>query len=50
LVEQINMDLHLPSDFPDKYRKAVVRAAEMCTVKRTLVNPPLVQVKAVVDG
>jgi ribosomal protein S12 methylthiotransferase accessory factor len=49
LMEQIAIDLHLPADFPEKYRKAVVRAAEMCTVKRTLVNPPVIHVKAVVE-
>jgi ribosomal protein S12 methylthiotransferase accessory factor len=49
MMEQITIDLNLPSDFPEKYRKAVVRAAEMCTVKRTLVNPPAIRVNAVVD-
>lgn len=47
LMEHVDIDIHLPSDFPDKYRKAVVRAAEMCTVKRNLVNPPEIQVNAV---
>lgn len=47
LMEHIDIDIHLPSDFPDKYRKAVVRAAEMCTVKRTLTNPPVIQVNTV---
>jgi putative redox protein len=47
LMEHVDIDIHLPSDFPDKYRKAVVRAAEMCTVKRNLINPPEIQVNAV---
>lgn len=47
LIEQINMDIHLPSDFPEKYRKVVVRAAQMCTVKRTLDHPPVIQINAV---
>ena len=47
LMENIDIDIHLPSDFPDKYRKAVIRAAEMCTVKRTLANPPVIQVNTV---
>jgi putative redox protein len=46
LMEKINIDIHLPAGFPEKYRKAVARAAEMCTVKRTLVNPPVVAVNA----
>lgn len=44
LMEKIVMEIHLPPEFPDKYRKAVIRAAEMCTVKRTLAHPPEIQV------
>lgn len=47
MVEQIRINIQLPPEFPEKYRNAVVRAAEMCTVKRTLVNPPEIQVVAV---
>ena len=50
LVERIAMDIHLPDNFPAKYRKAVIRAAEMCTVKRTLLNPPTIQVNAHPQG
>ncbi len=46
LMEKIDIVVHLPSDFPQKYRKAVIRAAEMCTVKRTLLDPPDIQVTA----
>jgi ribosomal protein S12 methylthiotransferase accessory factor len=46
LMERIDLDIHLPAGFPDKYRQAVVRAAEMCTVKRNLMNPPVIQVNA----
>lgn len=47
LMEKIDLDIYLPPEFPAKYRKAVVRAAEMCTVKRTLINPPEIRVNAV---
>lgn len=40
LMEKIAIEIHLPPEFPDKYRNAVIRAAEMCTVKRTLTHPP----------
>jgi putative redox protein len=40
LVETIAMQIHLPPGFPEKYRKAVVRAAQMCTVKRSLQHSP----------
>lgn len=46
LMEKIRIDIQLPPEFPDKYRKAVIRAAEMCTVKRTLADPPEIIVSA----
>lgn len=46
LTEKITIDIHLPEDFPQKYRKAVIRAAGMCTVKRNLVQPPEILVTA----
>ena len=40
LMEKIAIDVKLPPGFPPKYKKAVIRAAQMCTVKRNLVHPP----------
>ncbi len=40
LVSKISLEIKLPSEFPEKYRDAVIRAAEMCAVKRHLDNPP----------
>jgi ribosomal protein S12 methylthiotransferase accessory factor len=47
LMEKIVIRLDLPDYFPIKYKKAVVKAAEMCTVKRNIFNPPDIQVHAV---
>lgn len=49
LVERIAMEILLPPGFPAKYRKAVIRAAQMCTLKRTLANPPEIIVTATSD-
>ena len=46
LMEKITIDIHLPPGFPQKYRKAVIRAAQMCTVKRNLIHPPEILVTA----
>lgn len=45
LFEAIRMTVRLPDEFPEKYRSAVVRAAEMCTVKRSLASPPQIEVQ-----
>jgi ribosomal protein S12 methylthiotransferase accessory factor len=46
LVEKIHMDIDLPPEFPERYHKAVIRAAQMCTVKRMLSQPPEIIVSA----
>jgi ribosomal protein S12 methylthiotransferase accessory factor len=45
-MEKITIRIDLPDGFPRKYRKAVVKAAEMCTVKRSLSDPPEIYVTA----
>ena len=47
LMERIDIDIYLPDDFPDKYRGAVIRAAEKCTVKRNIMHPPIIQVNEI---
>ena len=39
-LEKIKMAIQLPEGFPAKYKKAVVRAAEMCSVKKAIMDPP----------
>jgi ribosomal protein S12 methylthiotransferase accessory factor len=46
LMEKIAIEIHLPPEFPGKYRQAVIRAAQMCTVKRNLAHPPAIHVTA----
>jgi putative redox protein len=45
MVEKILIDIALPAAFPDKYKDAVVRAAESCTVKKHLAAPPKIEVR-----
>lgn len=40
LIERINIAVLLPESFPDRYVAACVKAAEQCTVKRHLQDPP----------
>jgi len=47
LVKNIKLDIHLPESFPDKYREAVVKAADQCTVKAHLQQPPSIEIRAV---
>ncbi len=39
-VTTINISLTLPQGFPEKYKKALERSVELCTVKKHLIDPP----------
>jgi len=43
----IDLDIILPEDFPDKYREAVLKAADQCAVKRVLKDPPEIEIRTV---
>jgi ribosomal protein S12 methylthiotransferase accessory factor len=40
----IDIEIALPESFPDKYRAAVLKAADQCSVKRVLKDPPEIRV------
>jgi len=44
LAARIRLEVILPASFPEKYRLAVVRAAEGCKVKKTIAAAPPVEV------
>ncbi|MDT9547520.1 MAG: OsmC family protein [Chlorobium sp.] len=43
-VGKITLTIELPSDFPDKYRNAVINAANLCAVKKHIQDPPVFEV------
>jgi putative redox protein len=44
MVSKVNLDIQLPPDFPEKYRAAVIRSAEMCAVKKHFEHPPAFEI------
>jgi ribosomal protein S12 methylthiotransferase accessory factor len=46
LARQISLDIQLPPDFPLKYKRALVRVAEQCLVKKQLEQPPTIGIRA----
>lgn len=40
MIDEVELDIQVPPDFPEKYRDAVIRAASQCAVKKHLENPP----------
>jgi putative redox protein len=39
-IERLHIDLKLPAGFPEKYKKAVVRVMDLCSVKKHILKPP----------
>ncbi len=39
-LAQVRTEIYLPPEFPQKYHKAVERAAGTCAVKKSILDPP----------
>jgi ribosomal protein S12 methylthiotransferase accessory factor len=46
-VARIVLEITLPPGFPDTHREAVIRAADLCAVKKHILNPPAFEVRTV---
>ena len=44
-VSRVTLTVELPPEFPERYRVAVIRSAEQCTVKRHLEHPPTITIE-----
>ena len=46
-LDRVAITLHLPTDFPEKYRSAIIRATDQCAVKKALLDPPQIELTAI---
>ena len=44
----IELTIEVPKDFPEKYKKALIKSAELCAVKKSIQNSPEFVTKTVV--
>jgi len=44
-LEKIVIEIVVPPDFPEKYHSALIKVADQCSVKRTIMNPPKFEVR-----
>ncbi|UWX58416.1 OsmC family protein [Chlorobaculum sp. MV4-Y] len=49
-IGKITITIELPPDFPEKYKGAVINAANLCTVKKHIMEPPAFEVKTETVG
>ncbi len=47
MVDQVELDIHVPPGFPEKYHSALVRSAEQCAVKKLIESPPRFEIRTV---
>ncbi len=45
MIGKISIEINLPSEFPEKYSKAVIRAVDTCSVKAHMFNPPAFEIE-----
>jgi len=48
VLDTIAIDINVPPDFPEKYYNALIKVADQCAVKKTIMNPPKFAIKTVV--
>jgi ribosomal protein S12 methylthiotransferase accessory factor len=46
-VVRLVLEIKLPEGFPEKHREAVIRAADLCAVKKHILNPPAFEIRTV---
>jgi ribosomal protein S12 methylthiotransferase accessory factor len=41
MVSKVDLEIQVPSTFPEKYRPSLVKSAELCAVKKHFEHPPV---------
>jgi putative redox protein len=49
VLEKIVIEIIVPPSFPEKYHQALIKVADQCAVKKTILNPPQFEVKTIVQ-
>ena len=47
-LASVDLEIELPEDFPEKYREAVIKVVEQCSVKRAIAAQPKLSVRTMV--
>jgi putative redox protein len=46
-IGKLVLEIKLPEGFPEKHRDAVIRAADLCAVKKHILNPPAFVIRTI---
>jgi ribosomal protein S12 methylthiotransferase accessory factor len=50
MIGKIVVEINLPAEFPEKYKKAIIRAVDLCSVKAHMIRPPAFEIVANIPG
>jgi putative redox protein len=50
MIHKIDIEIHLPPEFPEKYKKAVIRSVNGCSVKAHMMDAPSFEIVAKIEG
>lgn len=50
ILRSVDLDIELPPDFPERYREALVRTVDQCSVKRAIQGQPTFRVRTTPAG
>lgn len=45
LPVKLTIDIQVPPDFPEKYKASLVSVAGLCKVKKSIIDPPVFEIK-----
>ncbi len=45
MIDELDLDIIVPPEFPEKYHQALIRAADQCAVKKHMETPPTFNVQ-----
>jgi ribosomal protein S12 methylthiotransferase accessory factor len=48
MIEKISIEVHLPPEFPEKYKNAMLKAVDTCSVKAHIMTPPEFELSAII--
>lgn len=49
-IDKISFEIQLPPEFPDKYRKAIIKSVDSCAVKAHIVDAPAFEYLVKIQG
>lgn len=44
MVNQVDLEIQVPPEFPEKYRDSLIRSAQLCAVKKHIEQPPAFEI------